>query len=443
VNKAANPTGSSGEADASPGWGRLRARLTTVSNTVTITWDELERLVGGLPDSAYRHAAYWSGERGKWPGFRARAHIGDSVTFTRRDSTGSRPTARTSAKPVGSSVSTRQPAASSRDIWLVGCVKSKLDHPAPAKDLYRSTLFQLERSYAEASGFPWFILSAKYGLLEPEQVIPPYELALGSTPPGYRQNWGQQVVADLAAKFGPLTGKTIEIHASSKYVNAIRDPLQQSGATVTEPLAGLQLGQRLHWYKTGPLRWVTALRDRSSAQTPGQFLMNHRSELDSPGLYSWWVDEPGSTDLTRGLSQPVSPGLIYAGLAGATRTKSKRPSNDTLWLRIKTMHLGRNHHFSTLRWSIGAILAESSGTANIDEATLTAWMHAHLSVIAVPVADAETLADLESDVLTRLDPPLNLAKVPPTALRRRLRELRRAHGGRVESLLDAGHPRRR
>src|SRR5262249_3487912 len=39
---------------------------------------------------------------------------------------------------------------------LVSCAATKLDHPAPAADLYTSPLFIKARSYAEASGHPWF-----------------------------------------------------------------------------------------------------------------------------------------------------------------------------------------------------------------------------------------------------------------------------------------------
>jgi hypothetical protein len=40
----------------------------------------------------------------------------------------------------------------------------------PAKRLYRSALFQGRRSYAEAAARPWFIISARYGLVDPDQV---------------------------------------------------------------------------------------------------------------------------------------------------------------------------------------------------------------------------------------------------------------------------------
>jgi hypothetical protein len=37
----------------------------------------------------------------------------------------------------------------------------------PARRLYRSALFQGRRSYAEGSERPWFIASARYGLVDP------------------------------------------------------------------------------------------------------------------------------------------------------------------------------------------------------------------------------------------------------------------------------------
>ncbi len=47
-----------------------------------------------------------------------------------------------------------------------------------AKDLYVSDLFRKARRYVEAKNCPWFILSAEYGLVSPEQVIAPYEKTL-------------------------------------------------------------------------------------------------------------------------------------------------------------------------------------------------------------------------------------------------------------------------
>ncbi|MGA7055587.1 MAG: hypothetical protein WBZ37_30870 [Mycobacterium sp.] len=73
-----------------------------------------------------------------------------------------------------------------------------------------------------------------------------------------------------------------------------------------------------------------------------------------------------------------------------------------------TVHLGGNHEFSTFRLTLGAILAETAGAAQIDEMLLTRWMNDHLRIVTIPFQDSDVLGRLERDVLERLDPPLNL-----------------------------------
>ncbi|WP_341271804.1 GIY-YIG nuclease family protein, partial [Mycobacterium kubicae] len=169
-----------------------------------------------------------------------------------------------------------------------------------------------------------------------------------------------------------------------------------------------------------------ALSDATSVLRPEEFVARGRPAFDRPGLCSWWVDEDGAKILSRGLGLAVNPGLIYAGLAGATRWPSGIRSNNTLWLRIMTMHLGGNHEFSTFRRTLGAILAHADGVTRIDENALTLWMYSHLRLIAVPYDDRDRLGRLERNVLTHLDPPLNLQGMATTPVRARLRELRRA-----------------
>lgn len=174
------------------------------------------------------------------------------------------------------------------------------------------------------------------------------------------------------------------------------------------------------------VEFVTALRDSDRSVSPAEFLARGRNAADEAGLYSWWVDVVGAEQLSRGLGFSIAPGLIYAGLAGATRWPSGGRSNNTLWLRITTMHLGGNHEFSTFRRTLGSILVSATGVRTIDESVLTEWMHHHLRVVIVPFQDRDTLGRLEKDVLATLDPPLNLQGVAGTPLRRRIKELRRA-----------------
>lgn len=429
-------------------WAQLTDWLRTADDRVLLTWPQLEAIVGPLPPSAARHRAFWSGDRPHVRAWKAAGYtasgvaMGQHVTFVRdRIPRGSTTTAQVSLpNPAG-------PAngSSGADLLLVTCVKSKRPTPAAAKDLYTSPLFRKERAYAEASGLPWFILSAEHGLVQPEQWLAPYRRYLPDPPSSYQLAWGQFVVERLELLTGPLEGKRVEVHASHVYVEAIRVPLESKAATVLTPLAGLPQGQRLQWYdqheggrldaspdSDGSIHpdvasFVGVLREEDQAVPPRTFLAQRRSDLSSPGLYSWWVDATGAKDLSTGLGHQVKPALIYAGLAGATRWPSGRRSTNTLWSRIAGMHLGGRHEFSTFRRTLGSILAAAAGADDIDEERLTEWMHEHLRVIAVPHDDPDTLGRLESEVLEQLDPPLNLQGRPRTPLRARLTELRRPH----------------
>jgi hypothetical protein len=149
--------------------------------------------------------------------------------------------------------------------------------------------------------------------------------------------------------------------------------------------------------------------------------------LDFPGIYGWWVDRAGAAELSAGLNETIDQGLLYAGLAGATRTGGKRSKN-TLRGRIATMHLGTKHTFSTLRYSVGSILAATTDASVIDETQVTEWMRSHLQIAAIPVVDADGLGAIESEILTALNPPLNLAKVSnDTKVRIKLKALRKRY----------------
>jgi hypothetical protein len=67
---------------------------------------------------------------------------------------------------------------------ITGCTKKKLDPvgnvTAPAKEMYQGMIFQKVREYAESMEFDYAIISAKYGLLFPDDMIEGYEQVLRS-----------------------------------------------------------------------------------------------------------------------------------------------------------------------------------------------------------------------------------------------------------------------
>ena len=144
-----------------------------------------------------------------------------------------------------SSVAKAQNPNSVGGLYLVSCVKSKLLQPAPAKDLYISNWFCQARACVERTGGAWYILSAKYGLLHPNEVIPPYELTLKSMGITERRTWAQGVIKDLQPHLADR--KTVVMFAGAHYREFLEPSLKNLGIKVDVPMRGLRQGEQLRW----------------------------------------------------------------------------------------------------------------------------------------------------------------------------------------------------
>lgn len=132
-----------------------------------------------------------------------------------------------------------------KKIVLISCVKSKLDHPAKARDLYISDLFRSSLAYAQSlKPDKIFILSAKYGLLELDDQIKPYELTLKTMPTAEVKAWSIRVLASLRQK-ADLKNDLFIFLAGDKY----RKYLIPELAYYQIPMKGLSFGQQLHEMK--------------------------------------------------------------------------------------------------------------------------------------------------------------------------------------------------
>lgn len=133
------------------------------------------------------------------------------------------------------------------DAVLLGCVSQKQATPMAAKDLYRSELFRRRRLWAEASGKPWWIVSAEYGLVDPDEVIAPYDTRIARRPLEDRRRLAEHVASHLEARLGALAGRTLELHAGDEYFQVIAPALRLHGAKIVRPLEGLRFGEQLQW----------------------------------------------------------------------------------------------------------------------------------------------------------------------------------------------------
>ena len=104
-----------------------------------------------------------------------------------------------------------------RRIGLVGCVKEKAAVAQAAKDLYVSVLFAGRRSYVEQSSGDWWVLSAKHGLVHPNEVLAPYDVTLKDVGRPARRSWSKKLLLVIDERIQPRQGDVFEIHAGAEY----------------------------------------------------------------------------------------------------------------------------------------------------------------------------------------------------------------------------------
>jgi len=134
---------------------------------------------------------------------------------------------------------------SMKQVTLISCVGKKLDRSAPAKDLYASPWFAKARRYAEAMGGPWFILSAEFGLVQPDRVIPPYDRTLNRMSATDRKIWAARVSTRMTQVM-PVAGRVVVL-AGERYREYLMDYLRSHHAVVDVPMKGMRIGEQLQW----------------------------------------------------------------------------------------------------------------------------------------------------------------------------------------------------
>lgn len=77
-------------------------------------------------------------------------------------------------------------------LYIVGCSKSKANARCKARDMYTGQLFALSREFLENSGARWCIASAKYGILDPDMEISPYDRTIKGMSFWEKARWGDQ-----------------------------------------------------------------------------------------------------------------------------------------------------------------------------------------------------------------------------------------------------------
>ena len=134
-------------------------------------------------------------------------------------------------------------------VCLIACCSAKAPHAAPVRHFYTSDLFRKSLAFADRNGFKWAVLSAKHGLILPDQVIEPYDLSIAQLTAmngkAHYHQWGAQIADAL----GHFETRDFVFLAGQRYRDAItssqiwRARLYQAHI----PMEGLGIGQQKAW----------------------------------------------------------------------------------------------------------------------------------------------------------------------------------------------------
>jgi hypothetical protein len=123
-----------------------------------------------------------------------------------------------------------------KPLYLIACSNAKLDHAAPAAELYTGQAFRLAMAAAERAGADVIILSALHGAVFPDLLIAPYDLSLSTMAADDRRQWALNVCHALSE----FQDREITVLAGKHYAAAV-----DYFPNVSRPLAGLGIGQQL------------------------------------------------------------------------------------------------------------------------------------------------------------------------------------------------------
>jgi 5'-3' exonuclease len=256
------------------------------------------------------------------------------------------------------SSSTEQLLRHRNRVCLVSCSAEKSDMETQAKDLYVSTLFKKSRNWAELGEMPWYILSAKHGLVAPEISLQPYDLALKDLPHNEREAWGESVASDIR-RVSPAPA-LVFLLAGSTYSGAITKSLIDSGYGVARPLEGMPVGKRLRWLnaansigkESADLEEFYEILTRLISDAGGLVPLSQAAGRRWPPSGVYFFFEPGESRFCT-----TQPRVVRVGTHGVSVN-----SKASLWNRLRT-HRGvlegaGNHRASIFRSHVGAAIIQ-------------------------------------------------------------------------------------
>lgn len=135
-------------------------------------------------------------------------------------------------------------------VVLLSCTKSKLDHKAPAQELYSaSPLFRGTLTYGKSlNPDKIYILSAKHYLVPLDKELEPYDKTLKDMSAEEKEKWGEITSKQMQQAGLNLNKDKFIFLTGSEYMKPLLKYIPAEN--ISAPMEGLRLGERMKWLKT-------------------------------------------------------------------------------------------------------------------------------------------------------------------------------------------------
>lgn len=239
--------------------------------------------------------------------------------------------------------------------FLVSCGKHKLPTEARAADLYTSPRFKLATGLPQRLGLPFSVLSAKHGLLEPDEWIEPYDLSLSSQTKEERLSWAERVFAQLMISHPNV--RRLVLLADDDYRDDLVPLLNQTELKIVEPLLRYERSRRVSFLRhahrfldrENAIRSLYQFFERSNDKGLPSLKEALSGSLPSQGVYFFFDPE----EITQFSDQ--IPRLVRIG-THAVSAGSKATLRERLRAHLGTANGYGNHRASVFRLHVGEAL---------------------------------------------------------------------------------------
>lgn len=136
-----------------------------------------------------------------------------------------------------------------KSLGLISCTKRKQVFTCKASEMYSaSDLFRKAYRYATKNYDLVVILSAKYGLLLPDDKIDPYNLTLNEMTSNEVVEWSGRVFKQMKDRLQLSNFDKAFFHTGARYRQYLMPRLESIRIHCEAPLGNLRIGKQKTWY---------------------------------------------------------------------------------------------------------------------------------------------------------------------------------------------------